>query len=182
MRYANLEQMLDEDGIVFLSYGGFLTQTLISGMTEALEKEAASTDLSQKVSNNIFTIFIELSQNIMNYAKTHPEVNGNHFCNKSLMVVGQNPKTNGYYIISRNQIDESDKHKIETRLAEVEGLSKDELRVLYREKRKQNRDTEGNGAGIGFIEVARRCDQIEHYFSPLEGKKYNFTVKVTINK
>lgn len=178
MQYANLEQILDKDGIVFLAYGGFMTQTLISGMTEALEREAASTDLSMKVSNNIFTIFIELSQNIMNYAKTHPEVGSG----KSLIIVGQHPHDNSYYIISRNQIDEMDKQKIESRLAAVEGLDKEALRSLYREKRKQNRDVVGIGAGIGFIEIARRCDDIEHRFDPLEGTKFNFTIKATINR
>ena len=34
-----LEAILEEDGIVFLSYGGFLTQSLIVGMTEALDGE-----------------------------------------------------------------------------------------------------------------------------------------------
>ena len=65
-----IQKLVDNDGIIFLSYGGFLSQTLISGMTEALEKEAEENGITGTVSNNLFTIFIELSQNMMNYSKT----------------------------------------------------------------------------------------------------------------
>ena len=37
---SNLSSVLDEDGIIFLAYGGLFTQPLIAGMTEALEKES----------------------------------------------------------------------------------------------------------------------------------------------
>ena len=46
MKFANLEEILERDGIVFLTYGGFLTQPLIAGMTDALEAEAQRSDLS----------------------------------------------------------------------------------------------------------------------------------------
>ena len=88
-----LESMLEEDGVVFLTYGGFLTQSLISGMTEALEKEAQGSNISLKVSGNIFTIFIELAQNMMNYSK---KVENGGFDPKGLILVG---KTNDEVIM-----------------------------------------------------------------------------------
>ena len=72
---TEVQQIVNKDGIVFLTYGGFLTQTLISGITEALEKEAEESELSMGFANNIFTIFIELAQNMMNYAKSSSLVN-----------------------------------------------------------------------------------------------------------
>ena len=37
MNVDNVQSMVEEDGIIFLSYGGFLSQTLIAGVTEVLE-------------------------------------------------------------------------------------------------------------------------------------------------
>ena len=180
MKFANLERILEQDGIVFLTYGGFLTQPLIAGMTDALEQEADRNDLSMKVSSDIFTIFIELSQNMMNYSKNKTQSDV-EFDSKGLIIVGMDSAKTSYYIISRNVIDAEDKSKIEVRLKEVEGLNKEELRALYRERRKSGRDKHTKGAGIGFVEVARRCDQVEHEFESIDSDHYYFSVKSTIN-
>ncbi len=176
MQFDHLENILEDEGIVFLSYGGSMTQPLISGMTDALEKEVKSNELNMKTSHNIFTIFIELSQNMMNYANAHPLNN-----DAGLIIVGMTENQDSYYIISRNKIDQSAKNIIEEHLNAIEGMDNDQLRKLYREKRKNKRE-DSKGAGIGFIEIARRSDKIEHHYQPDgEGKLY-FTAKVIIRK
>nr|WP_320115875.1 SiaB family protein kinase [uncultured Desulfuromonas sp.] len=177
MQFEKLENILDDEGIVFLSYGGAMTQPLISGMTDALEKEVESNDVSMKISNNIFTIFIELSQNMMNYAKAHPDIS-----DVGLIIVGMTPDKSSYYIISRNKVGEAAKKIIEEHLAAVKGLDKDELRMLYRERRKSKKRDDTQGASIGFIEIARRCDKIEHNYQPQKNDTYYFTVKAIIHK
>lgn len=181
MKFETLESILEEDGIVFLTYGGFLTQALIAGMTDALEKEAESNDLSPKAAGNIFTIFIELSQNMMNYSKSKADVD-KKFDPKGMIIVGMDKNEDSYFIISRNLINLNDKEKIESRLKAIEGKDKEELRKMYRELRKSGRDKHNVGAGIGFIEVARRCDSVEHTFSKFNDEKYYFTFKSIIKK
>ncbi|MEA1919016.1 MAG: SiaB family protein kinase [Campylobacterota bacterium] len=181
MKFDALESILEQDGIVFLSYGGCLTQSLIAGMTDALEHEAQNNELSIKISGNIFTIFIELAQNMMNYSKSKQDAN-HTYESKGLVLVGMEPDKKSYYIMSRNQIDADDKIKVEKRLKEVEGLNKDQLRSLYREQRKAGKDKHAKGAGIGFIEIARRCDKIEYDFTPSSENRYFFTLKTIINK
>ena len=180
MQLDNLEAILERDGIVFLIYGGFLTQPIISGLTSALENEVESGDLSVAASTNLFTIFIELAQNMMNYSKVKSS-NDHSFDPKGLILVGMNKEQSHYYILSRNIIDTPDKEKVESRLKELEGLDKDELRKLYREKRKSGRDKHTKGAGIGFVEIARRCDHMEHKFETYKDDKYYFTTKTTID-
>jgi hypothetical protein len=180
MQFEELENILESDGIVFLTYGGFLTQPLIAGMTDALEKEAEYNDLSLKISGNIFTIFIELSQNMMNYSRHKTgQMGGPAF--QGLVLVGITRDKSSYYIISRNIVGRADKERIEPRLAEIEGLDREALRKLYREKRKAGKDQHHKGAGIGFIEIARRCDKLEHYFEAFKNDTYYFTIKTTIN-
>lgn len=180
MDLDRLDNYLSTDGVVFLTYGGFLSQSLIVGMTEALEKEAESNDVSIKVSNNIFTIFIELSQNMMNYSKMKADTGG--FDPRGLIVVGFDVKHDAYYIISRNIVSKDDKEKIEARVSQVEGKNKEELKILYRELRKSGRDRHQKGAGIGFIEIARRCDKVEHKFDQISDDRYYFMLKATIDK
>ena len=181
MNINRLENLLEDDGIVFLSYGGFLTQALISSMTEALEKESEYHDISMTTSNNILTIFIELSQNMMNYSKYSAKINGNNlFDSKGLIVVGYNKKEDSYYVISRNIVNSDDKNKIEPKIQQVLPLDKAELKTLYRELRKSGRGKHEKGAGIGFVEVARRCDKMEYDFSPADDDNYNYALKAII--
>lgn len=177
MQFSQLENILENEGIVFLSYGGSMTQPLIAGMTDALEKEVKSNNLNMNISNNIFTIFIELSQNMMNYANLHSEITEG-----DLIIVGMTPDGKSYYIISRNKVDNEAKNIINEHLNDIEKLDKEELRALYRERRRRKKDSNSNGAGIGFIEIARKCDHIEHSFKEISDGRYYFTAKAIINK
>ena len=162
-----LEGILQEDGIIFLTYGGFLTQSLIVGMTEALEKETESSDLSMKIAGNIFTVFIELAQNMMNYSK---RVESEGFDPKGLIIVGKNSQGK-YYILSQNVLDEKDKQKMIPRLELAKNSSKEELKKLYREARKSGKNTHAKGGGIGFLEIARRSESIEYEFNHIQDDK-----------
>ena len=179
MNFDKLENTLNENGVVFLSYGGFLSQTLIAGMTEALEKEAESNDISMRVSNNIFTIFIELSQNMMNYSKDKKREDGT-FDSKGIIVVGFDHPTNCYYVMSRNIVSKADKERIEPKIQKAVQLDREDLKKLYRELRKSGLDKHNKGAGIGFIEIAKRCDFLEYRFDPIREDRFYFSVKTVI--
>ncbi len=182
MNVDNIQNMVEKDGIIFLSYGGFLTQTLIAGMTEALEKEAEYNDLNMGVSNNIFTIFIELSQNVMNYSKNkRPDCK--EVKSEGLIVVGKDEHGN-YYIHSQNVIGQDDKDKIEPKLSEIQLLSRDELKKKYRELRRSGKDKHGKGGGIGFYEIAKRSDEVKYEFKTINEDKYyfHFISRININK
>lgn len=182
MNVDQIQNLVEQDGIIFLSYGGFLTQTLISGMTEALEQETESNDLNMGVANNIFTVFIELSQNIMNYSKSKQE-DCTEVKSEGLIVVGKDEDMN-YYIHSQNIIGIKDKEKIEPKLAEIVTLSKDELKKKYRELRKSGKDKHGKGGGIGFYEIAKRSDNVTYNFKQINNEKFyfHFVSKITTKK
>jgi len=148
MNIDKIQTMVDNDGIVFLSYGSYLSQTLIAGMTESLEEEASEYGVNMTTSNNIFTIFIELSQNMMNYSK---ELHSNFL-----------------------------REKIEPKLLEIQSLDRDGIRKRYKELRKSGQNTHGKGGGIGFYEIAKRCDSIECEFKEIKEDRYYFHVKTTI--
>jgi hypothetical protein len=178
MNINEVQKMVEDDGIVFLSYGGFLSQALISGMTEALEREAEYNDISMSASNNIFTVFIELSQNMMNYSKSVHEGDA-AFRPQGLILVSKSADGN-YHIHSQNIVSLQDKDKIEPKLLEIQSLDKEGIKKRYRELRKSGQNTHGQGGGIGFYEIAKRCDSIEYEFKQINEDKFYFHLKTTI--
>jgi hypothetical protein len=174
-----IKKLAQRDGIVFLTYGGFLSQTLISGMTEALEKEAEASELSMGFSSNIFTIFIEIAQNMMNYSRAI-DTNSSGLKTEGIIIVGK--ESDGvFYIDSQNIVSKKDKDLIEKKLGEIATLDRDGIKKRYRELRRSGKDTHGKGAGIGFYEIAKRCSSQNYAFVPLENDMYNFYFEATIN-
>ena len=173
-----LEEILEKDGIIFLTYGGTLTQSLIVAMTEALEKETEEADLSIGLASKIFTIFIELAQNMMHYSK---KMNKDGFDSKGLIVVGKN-KDGQYYVFGQNIVDDTDREKIEPKIKTILSSSKDEIKKMYRDARKSGKDTHTKGGGIGFYEIAKKSEKIEYSFIDLENGKYYFQFKAIVGK
>ncbi|WP_320033427.1 SiaB family protein kinase [Halarcobacter sp.] len=182
MNIKMIQDIVEEDGIIFLTYGGFLSQSLISSMMEALEKEAKESDLNLGVASNIFTIFIELTQNMMNYSKTK-----NADCDKlnpqGLIVVTKDLEEN-YFIHSQNIITQKDKDKIQPKLEELIDLDREGVKKRYRELRRSGKDTHGKGGGIGFYEIAKRSDEIKFSFREINKDKFyfHFIAKIVTNK
>jgi len=171
-----LETLLEEGGIIFLTYGGLFTQSLIAGMTEALEKETQTHDLSMKTANDIFVIFIELAQNIMNYSKmAHDDM---LFDPKGLIFVGK--KEDHYRVCSQNIISASDKAYLEPKLEKIVQASKDEIKQYYKEARRAKRDIQRKGSGLGFLEIAKKSSHIEYLFQPLSNGTFHFKLCATL--
>jgi len=180
MDITKLEDFLDNSGIVFLSYGGMLTQDLISNMTEALEKETEKNNVSISASTNIFTIFVELSQNMMNYSKSKSDKN-EEFDPKGLVLVGYNKENESYYVLSRNIVDIVDERKLSPKLNNINKMTRDEVKQQYRQLRRSGLDKHNKGAGIGFLEISKRCDNIEFKFTPINENKYQFMFQANIS-
>ena len=178
MNINSIQDLVKKNGIIFLSFGGFLSQSLISAMTEALEKETNQSNVDIGISSNIFTVFIELSQNMMNYSKT-AEAYNRDIVPGGLIVMSKDDEGN-YHIDSQNIISIDDKEKIEPKLIDIQSLDRDGIKKKYRDLRKSGKNTHAKGGGIGFYEIAKRCDKIEYNFEPINEDKYYFHVKTQI--
>ena len=164
----NIKGIVEENNIIFLTYGEFISQSLISGLTESLEIETNHNKVNLSVSNNVFIVFIELSQNIMNYAKNKDNLE------KPEGVIVVKKDDENYYIYSQNIVATKDMVKIEPRLVDIQSLNKENLKKKYRELRKQSKDPESKGGGIGFYEIAKRCKKINYKFTKISDDVYNF--------
>ena len=171
-----LETILEEDNIIFLTYGGTFTQSLIAGMTGVLEKEVEEAELSMKTSNNIFVVFIELAQNVMNYSKRAK--NQENLDSKGIIFVGK--KDENYFVCSQNIISKKDKEKIEPILSSVQNATPEEIKRLYKETRRSGKESHEKGGGLGFLEIAKKVKSIEFDFKSLEDDKYYYKICATI--
>lgn len=180
MNFEDLRDIINREGIIFLSFGGILTQSLISELTESLEKEAVMYNLDMNTTHDISVIFIEITQNIMNYA-TSKQKDSRIYNSEGMIIVGRNTDDN-YYVCSQNIIAQEDREKIEPRLNQIKLLSKAELKASYRELRRSGKHTHGRGGGIGFYEIAKRSKYINFNFVEVNENKNYFQFESIIER
>jgi len=181
LNFKKLEHIVVKDKVVFVVYGKWMTQALISGMAEGLEKDVEDSNVGLSTATNVLTIFVELSQNILNYAKARNI--GEENKNEGLVVVQRlTDGDDGYIIYSQNIVADADQVKIEEKLKLIATLDQAGIKKKYRELRRSGKETHSKGGGLGFFEIAKRCESVDYTFVPLcEGKSF-FRFKATIRQ
>ena len=161
-----------EEGIVF-SFSGLISQSLTSFMIESVKEQFEEQGEDRKMIRNMFHIAIEQLQNIMNYSRNKDIINKNCYISPGILVIGFCSDKKKYYVTSSNEIYEEDKNKLSEKLDLINSYEKDALRKLAREKLRSAEDQHERGAGIGFIEMAKKSsEKLEYDFESVDEKLY----------
>jgi hypothetical protein len=71
--------------------------------------------------------------------------------------------------------------RLNARLSRIRDMSKDELKALYKEQLRAEPEIGSKGAGLGFMEIARRASKpLEFDFTTLDNNRAFFALKATI--
>lgn len=184
MDLSFVNSVVDQHTKLHMIYAGPLSQGLISEMTQMLEKEAQEASLSMTEATNLFTIFIELSQNIVSYA--HRQADSYRI--EGVLVIGQRRDSSDFFIQSQNLIRPEDQLRLESKLQEIKAMDRENIKKRYRDLLRSGRDAHYKGAGIGFYEIAKRCEEIDYEFIPEQGQsaqsdaRINFRFSARISK
>jgi len=178
MEVLDYDHYLDENEVIFITYVGFVTQTLLAGMIDSLEHEQEFSDIPRGTAHNIFTIFIEVTQNIIKYAKSEL-LKQTSYKSNGLIVIGKT-KENQYFIHSQNLVAKKDVDLITKRIEMVKKLTPEEIKQKYRELRRSGENSHECGAGIGFFEIAKRAKEMNYKFKKIGENKYYFYLTIEI--
>ena len=83
--------------------------------------------------------------------------------------------------MSGNPIRKGNIDRLKKALEHINGLDKDGLKELYKEIIKNTTISEKGGAGLGFVDMARKSgDKIEYSFPELNSEYSFFCLKVNV--
>jgi len=86
-----------------------------------------------------------------------------------------------YYVLCGNKVNNETVELLKDKLVTLRNMDKDELRRYYKEQRKKNTPEDSKGAGLGFIELARKSVKpIEFSFQPIDEHFSFFSLKTYI--
>ncbi|MGG1663737.1 SiaB family protein kinase [Brevibacillus sp. NRS-1366] len=165
---------------ILISFSGKFSQTLIEELGEAVKKYLETEDIPKKEIYNVFSIFIEQTQNIRNYSSE--KTNSFYYeqiLHSGIVIIGREEK--GYYICSGNITEGTDIQPLITIIEEIAALNKEELKKRYKEKLKEVLAPESKSAGLGLIDVARKANYpIEYSVKEVDENLYFFSLKAIV--
>ena len=86
-----------------------------------------------------------------------------------------------YVVCAGNLIEPSDINRLNARLSRIREMNKDELKAHYKEQLRAEPEAGSKGAGLGFMEIARRASKpLEFDFIDLGDGHAFFALKATI--
>lgn len=146
----------------FASFSGNFFQYSIEEMGQIIRRHMECERKPKREIFNLFSVFIEQTQNIKNYLDSVKETPlGKEIQYSGIVCIGKSEE--GYFVRSGNIIENKDIPKLKEKLDLIEGKSKEELKQLYKEYLKKDFIPGERGAGLGLIEIARRASRPVRY-------------------
>jgi hypothetical protein len=163
---------------ILICFNGPISTNLIGEIGSALKEHIESNHAPELEVMDVFSVYIEMSQNIRNYATSH----GFSDSESSATVVIAAAEAGHYAVCAGNLVEMADGQALLKRIHELADCNKAQLKLLYKKQLRQPiSQTPGQGAGLGLIEIARRSSQpMEASLDPLEPGRAFFSLRAII--
>ncbi len=153
-------KVLKKEGVVFC-YSGYITEPVLAGIGEALKQKLVLESADKKTMRNVFAIFVEEMQNIIRYSAERESVtlpDENTDLRYGVLNIGmENQK---FYVKCGNMVLKNDVRRLSEKLSDLQRLDGEGIKRLYKEKLRSPTEETSKGAGVGFVEIARRSSEI----------------------
>lgn len=177
--FLNLQ--IEIDKIVIMEFKGVITQTSIVDLARTVEATLVAYQEDEGKIRTIFEIIVEVMQNILSYAYDSIDMGNNTYQSNGQLKIALDKQVGIYHIHSGNLIASESKEVIQSLIDEANALDAEGLKELYKERRRSRRTSHNRGAGLGFLDMARKSkNKLEIAFSPNDEHSLLFELGITI--
>ena len=162
---------------LILVYQGDFTQETTKSILAMAERNIDSSGEESSIKRKVFNVMVESLQNIVKHSDEL--VDGETRSHSAIFLIGREP--NLYTIMSGNPIRKTYMPKLKESLEKINALDKDGLKELYKEIIKNTTISEKGGAGLGFVDMARKSgEKLEFEFPEMSSEYCFFSMKVNV--
>ncbi|MEM7109396.1 MAG: SiaB family protein kinase [Bacteroidota bacterium] len=163
------------DHNLILVYEGEFTQEITKSILAMAERNMDSSGEESSVKRKVFNVMVECLQNIVKHAGDVQNKNA------AIFIMGKHE--NEYIIVSGNPINGDDSNKLKDKLEQINSLDKDGLKSLYKEIIKNTEISDKGGAGLGFVDMARKSgNPLVYDFVDSGGGELFFCLKASVSR
>jgi len=179
-RFFKFSQLLLKDEFV-LSYSGYVSEDILLAVGDTLRERLEDHARDGAQIRNVFSIFVELMQNIIRYGVEGPQPGPDEGEKPSFGIVMVAESETNMDVIAGNYVTEDEANQLVERVNLLQSKTPEELRKMYRERLRSSPDARSKGASLGLIEIARRSTlPISCEVMPAHGGLRFFMIKATV--
>ncbi len=178
MKYIYEIQKIMSSKNLMLVYEGEFTQEITKSVLSMAERNLESSGEESGIKRKVFNVMVECLQNICKHADTFEasqEEKG------AVFMIGREDAS--YVITSGNFIMNDQINGLKSKLEHINTLDKEGLKGYYKELLKSSEISDKGGAGLGFVDIARKSGQkLDFDFEKVNEEYSFFSFKTKISK
>ena len=174
-----LQTILQSYGVL-ISFSGRFSQEIIEELGDAVKRYLETESISQTETFNVFSVFIEQTQNIKNYCTLKQDsARAEKIANSGIVMIGRSPE--GHYVSAGNLVEAEDIGNFTAELQKIVVMDKQELKKYYKERIRQELAPGQASGGLGLIDMARKASKpLEYSVLKVDDALSFFTLKAYI--
>ncbi len=163
-----------------LAYEGEITHQITKAFTSLTENNMIRDEDHNSVQKKVFHVMVECLQNI----SKHADSRYNLISSKDGRGIFMVSKGESEYSVTTGNVVTNDKVEVLSEILEsINKLDKAGLKKLYKQQIREGRLSEKGGAGLGFIDIARKTGQkLIYSFLKIDEEKSFFVLTSTISR
>lgn len=167
------------DNRVMLAFRGDITEPMLDSLLLVAEERLVSLGCGKPIRKKAFHILVECMQNIYKHAPFEGQETAQMAKGNGMIIM--TASDDGIHIATGNSMAQDQGLELERKLKRLEALDSGHLRNSYKEQLVDGKLSSKGGAGLGFIDIARKSGQRVNYdFTPLGNQKLFFTFNVKV--
>ena len=169
-----------ESNDVKLVYKGEITHQVTKAFTSLTETNMMVDEEPNSVQKKVFHVIVEFLQNISKHADHLPE-EAEKEEGSGVFLLCRNDSN--YIITTGNVLQKSKENVISEILDRINVLDKEGLKELYKQQIKEGKLSDKGGAGLGFIDIAKKTgNPLNYKFIPIADDYSFFMISSTISR
>lgn len=167
------------DNDISLVYEGEITHNITKAFTSLTEKKMNEDEESGVTQRKVFHVMVECLQNISKHAENSSE----SYSKDGRGIFMVHKTSDEYKITTGNLIADENVGNLKASLDMINGMNKDELKTLYKEQIRGGKLSTKQGAGLGFIDIARKTgSKLDFKFKPVDDNTSFFILTTVIQR
>ncbi len=169
-----LFQFVREKHILFV-YQGEFTGAITKSILTMAERNLKLLEEEESTKKKLFQLLVECLQNV----SMHHEKSDHELANQAIFIIAKDESK--YSIASGNFIHSHHVKSLKAQLDEVNKLDKEGLKKMYHDIIQRKELSSKGGAGLGFIDMARRSgSKLDYDFHPVSDQLIFFSLQMHI--
>jgi hypothetical protein len=166
---------------LILVYDGDFTQETTKSILAMAERNLDSSGEESGIKRKVFNVMVEALQNIVKHSSEDGLSAGSLVSKSAIFMISKDEKK--YCVMTGNPIPKPAVAKLTANLTDLNTKDKEGLKEMYKGIIKNTQISDKGGAGLGFVDMARKSgEKLEFSFDAMNAEYDFFCLKINISR